>query len=260
MYFQYALIVSKGLCLHIILLPNRAKSPQPAATMDYTQAQDGDKVQLNPCKSLDAFPFVIFEIGLDKETALFSYKSWNKNHLLSFKPTSFLACTDDRHLHFEIAPDCSCGQPRFWNRFPSLWSGCRLNHGVLQGRVGFEVRVERTLLTTQQSDEDDKYPHGLRVGWSTPDTSLLLGKDIFPGTFLGKHFWTCILIILYSCFFTLDCHLSYPRCWWSFICIWRTWYKSLWWDGGEIWGTLRRRGHYWLLRCAWHTESFLLSQ
>lgn len=46
--------------------------------------------------------------------------------------------------------------------------------------MGFEVRVERTLVNTQQGDEDDKYPHGLRVGWSTPDTSLLLGEDIFP--------------------------------------------------------------------------------
>lgn len=94
--------------------------------------------------------------------------------------SSFLAATGDSHLHFEIAPDCSCGQPRFWDRFPLLWSGCRLTHGVLQGRVGFEVRVERTLLTTQLNDEDDKHPHGLRVGWSTPDTSLLLGEDIFP--------------------------------------------------------------------------------
>lgn len=85
-------------------------------------------------------------------------------------------------------------------------------------------------------------------------------RTFFHRTFLGKKNWICILIILVSCFFTLDCHLSYSRCWWSFICIWGTWYKSLWWDGGEIWGTLRRRGHYWLLRCAWYTESFLLSQ
>lgn len=46
--------------------------------------------------------------------------------------------------------------------------------------MGFEVRVERMLLTTRLDDGGDKYPHGLRVGWSTPDTSLLLGEDIFP--------------------------------------------------------------------------------
>lgn len=84
-------------------------------------------------------------------------------------------CTVDSHLHFEAGPDGACGQPRFWAQFPSLWSGCRLTHGVLQGRVGFEVRLERKLLTTQLEEQED--PYGLRVGWSVADTSLLLGKD-----------------------------------------------------------------------------------
>eukprot|EP00066_Takifugu_rubripes_P019532 XP_011608798.1 PREDICTED: heterogeneous nuclear ribonucleoprotein U-like protein 2 isoform X2 [Takifugu rubripes] len=110
----------------------RARSPKAAANLDYTQAQDEDKVRINP---------------------------------------------HDSHLHFEVHPDGSGGQPRFWDRFPLLWSGCRLTHGVLQGRVGFEVRVERTWSTTQLDYKDDKCPHGLRVGWSTPDTSLLLGRD-----------------------------------------------------------------------------------
>lgn len=84
-------------------------------------------------------------------------------------------CTDDSHLHFEVGPDGACGQPRFWARFPLLWSGCRLTHGAFQGRVGFEVRLERTLSNTQ----DEMDPHGLRVGWSMTNTSLLLGKDSF---------------------------------------------------------------------------------
>ncbi|XP_073343734.1 heterogeneous nuclear ribonucleoprotein U-like protein 2 [Pagrus major] len=78
----------------------------------------------------------------------------------------------DSHLHFEVGPDGACGQPRFWARFPSLWSGCRLTHGVFQGMVGFEVRLERTLSTTQEEMD----PHGLRVGWSMTNTSLLLGE------------------------------------------------------------------------------------
>lgn len=78
-----------------------------------------------------------------------------------------LWCSDDSHLHFEVGPDGACGQPRFWARCPLLWSGCRLTHGVRQGRVGFEVRLERKL--EEQA--------GLRVGWSVADTSLLLGKD-----------------------------------------------------------------------------------
>lgn len=36
-------------------------------------------------------------------------------------------------------------------------------------------------------------------------------RTFFPGTFLGKNFWTCILIILYSCFFFFLL--------WIFICL-----------------------------------------
>lgn len=92
----------------------------------------------------------------------------------------------DCHLHFEVGPDCAHGQPRFWARFPSLWSGCRLTHGVLQGRVGFEVRLERKLLTTQLEEQEDIDPYGLRVGWSMANTSLLLGEDEFSFAYDGR--------------------------------------------------------------------------
>ncbi|XP_037635983.1 heterogeneous nuclear ribonucleoprotein U-like protein 2 isoform X2 [Sebastes umbrosus] len=92
----------------------------------------------------------------------------------------------DSHLHFEVSPDCAGGQPRFWARFPSLWSGCRLTHGVLQGRVGFEVRLERKLLTTQLEEQEDVDPYGLRVGWSVANTSLLLGEDDFSFAYDGR--------------------------------------------------------------------------
>ncbi|XP_014839132.1 PREDICTED: heterogeneous nuclear ribonucleoprotein U-like protein 2 [Poecilia mexicana] len=87
------------------------------------------------------------------------------------------------HLHFEVSSDGSWGQPRFWDRFPLLWSGCRLTHGVRQGRVGFEVRVERRLLT---ADQEVKDPYGLRVGWSVGDSSLLLGEDEFSFAYDGR--------------------------------------------------------------------------
>uniref|UniRef100_A0A1A8N348 Heterogeneous nuclear ribonucleoprotein U-like 2 n=1 Tax=Nothobranchius pienaari TaxID=704102 RepID=A0A1A8N348_9TELE len=80
------------------------------------------------------------------------------------------------HLHFDLSPDGSCGQPRFWDQFPLLWSGCRLSHGVQQGSVGFEVRLERTLLSMEREDREVREPYGLRVGWSVADSSLLLGS------------------------------------------------------------------------------------
>ncbi|KAI3351652.1 hypothetical protein L3Q82_020493, partial [Scortum barcoo] len=83
------------------------------------------------------------------------------------------------HLHFEVGPDYGCGQPRFWAQFPSLWSGCRLTHGVLQGKVGFEVRLEKKLLTSQLEEQENMNSYGLRVGWSTADVSLLLGEGEF---------------------------------------------------------------------------------
>nr|XP_040029672.1 heterogeneous nuclear ribonucleoprotein U-like protein 2 [Gasterosteus aculeatus aculeatus] len=90
------------------------------------------------------------------------------------------------HLHFEGGPDGACGQPRFWARFPSLWSGCRLTHGVLRGKVGFEVRLERKLLASQLEEHEDMDPCGLRVGWSTPNTSLLLGEDELSFAYDGR--------------------------------------------------------------------------
>lgn len=85
--------------------------------------------------------------------------------------------SDGSHLHFEVSPDGSSGQPRFWAQFPLLWSGCRLTHGVQQGRVGFEVRLERKLLTAQPDDHEVREPYGLRVGWSVAVSSMLLGKN-----------------------------------------------------------------------------------
>ncbi|KAK9518203.1 hypothetical protein VZT92_023515 [Zoarces viviparus] len=119
----------------------RAKSPQPPVDREETEAEDEDKVRLDPY---------------------------------------------DSHLHFEVGPDGACGQPRFWARFPSLWSGCRLTHGVLQGEVGFEVRLERKLLTTQLEEQEDMEPCGLRVGWSMANTSLLLGEDDFSFAYDGR--------------------------------------------------------------------------
>ncbi|XP_028272287.1 heterogeneous nuclear ribonucleoprotein U-like protein 2 [Parambassis ranga] len=81
------------------------------------------------------------------------------------------------HLHFEVGPDGSCGQPRFWAQSPLLWSGCRLTHGVQQGRVGFEVRLERRLAMTQLDSQQVRESYGLRVGWSVSGTSLLLGEE-----------------------------------------------------------------------------------
>ncbi|XP_041695427.2 heterogeneous nuclear ribonucleoprotein U-like protein 2 [Coregonus clupeaformis] len=79
-------------------------------------------------------------------------------------------------LHFEVGRDGCSGQPRFWERCPLLWSGCRLTHGTHQGRVGFEARFEKKLVSPSLDPEDPEH-HGLRLGWSVEhwNSSLMLG-------------------------------------------------------------------------------------
>lgn len=91
------------------------------------------------------------------------------------------------HLHFEIGPDGTSGHPRFWERFPLLWSGCRLTHGVRQNRVGFEVRLERLLISEPQSQKEVELDtFGLRVGWSGACSSLMLGNDFLSFAYDGR--------------------------------------------------------------------------
>uniref|UniRef100_A0A3B4GAY4 B30.2/SPRY domain-containing protein n=1 Tax=Pundamilia nyererei TaxID=303518 RepID=A0A3B4GAY4_9CICH len=65
-------------------------------------------------------------------------------------------------------------------------SSCRLTHGVQQGRVGFEVRLERKLLTAQPDDHEVREPYGLRVGWSVAVSSMLLGEDELSFCYDGR--------------------------------------------------------------------------
>ncbi|XP_054648112.1 heterogeneous nuclear ribonucleoprotein U-like protein 2 [Dunckerocampus dactyliophorus] len=91
------------------------------------------------------------------------------------------------HLHFEVGPDGACGQPRFWDRFPLLWSGCRLTHGVSQGSVGYEVRLERMLFSNHAVDGlESRESYGMRIGWSLAHTSLLLGEEAFSFAYDGR--------------------------------------------------------------------------
>ncbi|CDQ91836.1 unnamed protein product [Oncorhynchus mykiss] len=81
-------------------------------------------------------------------------------------------------LHFEVGRDGCSGQPRFWERCPLLWSGCRLTHGTHQGRVGFEAMFEKKLVSPSLDSEDPEH-HGLRLGWSVErwNSNLMLGDE-----------------------------------------------------------------------------------
>ncbi|KAJ8338015.1 hypothetical protein SKAU_G00369810 [Synaphobranchus kaupii] len=78
-------------------------------------------------------------------------------------------------LHFEVGKDGCSGQPLFSEKFPLLWSGCRLTHGFNQGSVGFEAKFVKKLPVTSLNVEDPG-THVLRVGWSLDNSSFQLGE------------------------------------------------------------------------------------
>ncbi|XP_063370373.1 heterogeneous nuclear ribonucleoprotein U-like protein 2 [Cydia amplana] len=60
--------------------------------------------------------------------------------------------------------------------FAHAWAGARGSHGVSEGRLCFELRVGDAVTTTETTGEKEVISNGLRVGWSTDDSSLHLGE------------------------------------------------------------------------------------
>lgn len=55
-----------------------------------------------------------------------------------------------------------------------MWAGARASHGVLNGKVYYEVRITQHYPTITK---DEKHSHMLRIGWSVPSTSMQLGEE-----------------------------------------------------------------------------------
>lgn len=104
----------------------RAKSPQPQVDREETREEDEDQVRLDPCKSLDNTHHLSGEGTWSNHlvTVFYCDKSHEQCRAM-LDPGFSVVLTDDSHLHFEVGPGGACGQPRFWARFPLLWSGCR---------------------------------------------------------------------------------------------------------------------------------------
>ncbi|NXV37158.1 HNRL2 protein, partial [Rissa tridactyla] len=85
-------------------------------------------------------------------------------------------------LHFRATRDRYGGQPLFFERFPSLWSGARGTHGVTAGRVCFEAKVTQHLPLKEGSPEVPLF----RVGWSVDFSHSQLGEDEFSYGYDGR--------------------------------------------------------------------------
>ncbi|XP_068601713.1 heterogeneous nuclear ribonucleoprotein U-like protein 1 [Brachionichthys hirsutus] len=81
-------------------------------------------------------------------------------------------------LHFKVSRDRYSGYPLTIEGFAYLWAGARASHGVTQGRVCYEMKINEEIPVKHlPSSEPD--PHVVRIGWSLNHSSTQLGEEAF---------------------------------------------------------------------------------
>ncbi|KAM3615318.1 uncharacterized protein V6R79_000114 [Siganus canaliculatus] len=81
-------------------------------------------------------------------------------------------------LHFKVSRDRYSGYPLTIEGFAYLWAGARASHGVLAGRVCYEMKINEEIPVKHlPSSEPD--PHVVRIGWSLNHCSTQLGEEPF---------------------------------------------------------------------------------
>uniref|UniRef100_A0A8C2Z5F5 Heteroous nuclear ribonucleoprotein U like 1 n=1 Tax=Cyclopterus lumpus TaxID=8103 RepID=A0A8C2Z5F5_CYCLU len=79
-------------------------------------------------------------------------------------------------LHFKVSRDRYSGYPLTIEGFAYLWAGARATHGVTQGRVFYEMKINEEIPVKHlPSSEPD--PHVVRIGWSLNHCSTQLGEE-----------------------------------------------------------------------------------
>ncbi|XP_041565761.1 heterogeneous nuclear ribonucleoprotein U-like protein 2 isoform X3 [Drosophila elegans] len=84
----------------------------------------------------------------------------------------------DSDLHLRIDPTTfASAKPLTSEIYSLIWSGARANYGVREGKVCFEVRLaEESVPENSHYFRDEPHVRGFRVGFSVPQSSLLLGE------------------------------------------------------------------------------------
>ncbi|XP_072308963.1 heterogeneous nuclear ribonucleoprotein U-like protein 1 [Eucyclogobius newberryi] len=81
-------------------------------------------------------------------------------------------------LHFKVSRTRYSGYPLTIEGFAYLWAGARASHGVIKGRVCYEMKINEEISVKHlPSNEPD--PHVVRVGWSLNHCSTQLGEEPF---------------------------------------------------------------------------------
>lgn len=66
--------------------------------------------------------------------------------------------------------------------FSHMWAGARASYGFLYGKVYYEAKIVEFCPIDAENKE---HPHTLRIGWSTPYTSMQLGEEKFSFGYSG---------------------------------------------------------------------------
>ncbi|KAK7883044.1 hypothetical protein WMY93_029218 [Mugilogobius chulae] len=81
-------------------------------------------------------------------------------------------------LHFKVSRNRYSGYPLTIEGFAYLWAGARASHGVIKGRVCYEMKINEEISVKHlPSNEPD--PHVVRIGWSLNHCSTQLGEEPF---------------------------------------------------------------------------------
>ncbi|KAK5611912.1 hypothetical protein CRENBAI_007128 [Crenichthys baileyi] len=93
-------------------------------------------------------------------------------------------------LHFKVSRDRYNGYPLTIEGFAYLWAGARATHGVTQGRVCYEMKINEEIPVKHlPSSEPD--PHVVRIGWSLNNCSTQLGEEPFSFGYGGTGKKSC---------------------------------------------------------------------
>ncbi|CAL1571039.1 unnamed protein product [Knipowitschia caucasica] len=81
-------------------------------------------------------------------------------------------------LHFKVSRTRYSGYPLTIEGFAYLWAGARASHGVIKGRVCYEMKINEEI-SVKHLPSSEADPHVVRVGWSLNNCSTQLGEEPF---------------------------------------------------------------------------------